>query len=154
LERIRNAFLNRKNWDEVMVKRQRAVVRQQDRFVVSSPCTGFSFSTSHYPPDLLDLLIECGGALLTVKIQFTCSYHTERTNANTPLARVLKGKGKWKFKGSCFGCETLKNIACNVIANYFMNIKVGIIYTIYPPISIHKLDQWLGIMAHSRKNYF
>jgi hypothetical protein len=26
--------------------------------------------------------------------------------------------------------------------------KVGVIYTIYPPISIQKLDQWLGIWSH------
>jgi len=28
---------------------------------------------------------------------------------------------------------------------------VSIIYKLNPPISIHKLDQWLGIMAHSRR---
>jgi hypothetical protein len=27
------------------------------------------------------------------------------------------------------------------------NLKVGVIYTISPPISIQKLDQWLGIWS-------
>jgi hypothetical protein len=140
LGRIEKAFQNPKNLDEVMKKRQDALDRQRDRVVVSSPCPGFSFSTSHYPPALQELLLQCGGVLLPAKIQFYCSYSTQRTNENT-LVRVFKGK--WKFKGSCFGCETLKDLAWNAIKDYFINIKVGVIYKLNPPISIHKLDQWL-----------
>ena len=80
LERIENAFLYRKNWEEVMLKRQDAIKRQKDRFVVSRPCPGFSFSTLHYPPALQELLLKCGGVLLTAKIQFYCSLSTNWIN--------------------------------------------------------------------------
>ena len=129
LDRIRNAFLNVKSWDEVMSKRKAAVERQKNRAVESKPCQGFSFSTTHYPPALLNLLRECDGVLADKKLQFTCSYHTERTNANTI---VISREGKWIFNGCCFGCQTLKDVSWNAVKNYFICIKVSNILHYYP----------------------
>ena len=120
LGRIEKAFQNPKNWDEVMKKRQDALKRQRDRFIASKPCCGFSFSLLHYPPALQELLLRCGGVLLPAEIQFSCLYNTQRTNQNT-IVRDLKGK--WYFKGSCFGCEALKDFASNAI----ISIKVSTI---------------------------
>jgi hypothetical protein len=134
LERIRSAFQNPKTWYDVMVKRQDAVERQMDRLVDSKPCGGFSFSTSHYPPAPQELLLECGGVLLGAKIKFVCNYGENgailtRTNYNSI---VREQKGKWTFKGSCFGCETLKDICWNAVKDYFIVIKVSFIYPISP----------------------
>jgi hypothetical protein len=141
LERIKNAFLNRKNWDDVLLKRQDAIERQKDRAVDSKPCLGMSFSTGHYPPALLNLLLECGGVSAQKKIQFNCFYNTKRTNANTI---VISREGKWIFNGCCFGCQTLKDVAWNAVKDYFINIKVSSIYPLSPNHKIQKLDQWLG----------
>ena len=145
LERIKAAFTNRKSWVDVMSKRQNAIQRQKNLAVDSKPCCGLSFSTIHYPPALLELLLECSGVLDADKINFVCSYGENgtilaRTNENSIVRERI---GKWYFKGSCFGCETLKDICWHAIADYFIKIKVSIIYPIYPPISIQKFDQWL-----------
>jgi hypothetical protein len=72
LGRIRYAFLDPKTWDKVMLTRQDAVQRQRGRVVTSNSCPGISFSTQHYPPALLNLLVECGGVLSAENIQFKC----------------------------------------------------------------------------------
>jgi hypothetical protein len=122
LERIKNAYLNPISWEKVMERRKDAVTRQQGRIVKSQECGGFSFSTAHYPPSLQKLLLDCGGIPLAKKIKFKCSYNTRRSNENTIIKQ--NKKGKWIFKGSCFGCETLKDIAWGAIKSYFSNIKV------------------------------
>jgi hypothetical protein len=150
LERIRSAYQNRKSWDKVMLKRVDAVQRQRECIIVAKPCCGFSFSTNHYPLKLLELLLQCGGVLDAAKIKFDCKYGENgailtKTNINSI---VRKKKEKWEFKGSCFGCETLKDICWDAVKNYFINTKVGFIYSNIPNHKIQKLDQWLGIWSH------
>lgn len=128
LERIKKAYLNPISWETVMERRKDAVTRQQGRYVKPSQCGGFSFSNAHYPPALQKLLLDCGGIPLAKKIKFKCAYNTQRTNQN---ATVIERKGKWIFKGSCFGCEKLKDIAWRAIADYFKTIKVITLH-IYP----------------------
>ena len=148
LGRIEKAFQNPKDWDEVMKKRQDALDRQRDRVIASKPCGGFSFSLLHYPPALQELLLQCGGVKLPTKIKFSCLYHTQRTNENTIVKDI---EGKWIFKGSCFGCEALKDIAWCAIKNYFSNIKVSAI--------LHHLSQpfpsrnWINGWGYGH-NYF
>ena len=144
LERIKTAFLNRINWDDVLLKRQDAIERQKDRAVDSKPCLGMSFSTGHYPPALLNLLLECGGVSAQKKIQFNCFYNTKRTNQNTI---IIDGKGKWIFKGCCFGCETLKDIASNAVKNYFIRIKVSFLYAISPNNCYPQMVSMVGAMG-------
>jgi hypothetical protein len=150
LERIRTAFLNKKTWDEVMVKRQKAIERQRDRLVDSKPCGGFSFSTLHYPPVLLELLFECGGVLEASNIHFICIYGENgailtRTNLNSI---VREKKGNWTFKGSCFGCETLKDICWNAVKDYFIVIKVSFGYTISPTHFHPEIGSMVGAIGH------
>jgi hypothetical protein len=56
----------------------------------------------------------------------------------------------WIFKGSCFGYETLKNIAWNAVKDYFMNIKVSLLYTIH--VQRRKLIPNLDIYISSAKD--
>jgi hypothetical protein len=102
LERIRTAFLNQKTWDEVLEKRQEAVERQRERIVAAKPCCGFSFSTSHYPPALQELLLECGGVLLGAEIKFVCNYGENgailtRTNYNSIVRELSSCKNSSIF---------------------------------------------------------
>ena len=126
LERIKKAYLNPISWETVMERRKDAVTRQQGRYVKPSQFGGFSFSNARYPPSLQKLLLDCRGIPLAKKIKFKCSYNTQRSNQNASIRQ--NKKGKWVFKGSCFGCETLKDIAWNAIKNYFMDMKVFFLF--------------------------
>ncbi len=95
LGRIENAFQNKKSWDDVMSKRQDAVVRQRDRIVVSKPCGGFSFSTSHYPPALQKLLLKCGGKRPNLKLH-SLVHTTPKGQMETPLSSKGRASGSLK----------------------------------------------------------
>ena len=155
LERIQNAFLNRKPYSEVILSKRKTAEKQKERQVLSSPCCGLSFSVKHYPPALLNCLIECGGILTTTKISFVCRYGENggilmRTNANS---LVREENGEWRFYGSCFGCQTLKLIATNAIFNYYNNLKVSHSFPLSPTYLIHKWYQWLGYWFIFFKEY-
>ena len=145
LDRIRNAFLNRKSETEILAKRQDAIKRQMNIIIDSKPCLGMSYSIYHYPPSLLNFLIDCGGQLLETKIQFKCFYNTKRTNANTGLK---KHKDKWIFNGCCFYCKDLKDICWNAVKNYFLNLKVSFLYSITPTHCNPEIGLMVGVMVH------
>jgi hypothetical protein len=164
LDRIGNAFQNPRTWEEVMLKRLDAVERQRNlKFDSTRKCGGFGFmNTGIWPKLLLEHLLKWGGYINGPKISFNCFYGPKIQSKSTALLASRKNKLCFK-NASCFGCETLKDIAAHTITDYFINIKVSIIYTIYPNHKLHQLSNpfpsrnWIngwGYGLISLKEYF
>jgi hypothetical protein len=145
LGRIEKTFQNPKNWDAVMIKRQAAVERQLAlEFDSTRECKGFGFMMNGiWPALLLENLLKWGGFRNGPKISFNCFYGPKVQSKSTALLAFKKKKLCFK-NSSCFGCETLKDLAWNAIKDYFIIIKVGVIYNIIPNHKVHKIGSMVG----------